>query len=207
MASTVAEEDPAAPLRRGDRGGKYLVFELDREEFGIRVLQAREITGVRDIGGTTTPYLLGMAKVKGKVKIRAAAGHPTAVRVKLTVVASRRDTARRLRAVTTNLPPVRLRCAARLRIGRIGRNTPRPLLRPAPAARTLSLSTKISRNSNRCGARHGSHPGRRGARHLPAETSTLQMRPARFSHWLCSVRQPPGPPHPLAGSAGPPSAQ
>ena len=45
MTSTALDTDPAAPLSRDDRGGKYLVFELGREEFGIRVLQVREIMG------------------------------------------------------------------------------------------------------------------------------------------------------------------
>ena len=43
------EKDPAAPLNRDDRSGKYLVFQLGSEEFGIRVLQVREIMGVQDI--------------------------------------------------------------------------------------------------------------------------------------------------------------
>jgi purine-binding chemotaxis protein CheW len=31
------------------RAGKYLVFHLGREEFGIRVLKVREIMGIQDI--------------------------------------------------------------------------------------------------------------------------------------------------------------
>src|ERR1017187_617178 len=49
MASATLEKDPAALLNRDDRSGKYLVFELGSEQFGIRVLQVREIMGVRDI--------------------------------------------------------------------------------------------------------------------------------------------------------------
>src|ERR1039458_9147697 len=63
MASAALEKHPAAPLNRDDRGGKYLVFELGREEFGIRVLQVREIMGVRDI--TSLPQT--PAHVKGVI--------------------------------------------------------------------------------------------------------------------------------------------
>ena len=42
-------EHAAALCSEDDRGGKYLVFHLGREEFGIRVLNVREIMGIQDI--------------------------------------------------------------------------------------------------------------------------------------------------------------
>ena len=69
MASAALGKDPAAPLNRYDRGGKYPVFELGREEFGIRVLQVREIMGVRDITSLpqTAAHVKGVINLRGKV--------------------------------------------------------------------------------------------------------------------------------------------
>jgi purine-binding chemotaxis protein CheW len=69
MASTALERDPAAPLNRDDRGGKYLVFELGREQFGIRVLQVREIIGVQDVTSLpqTPAHVKGVINLRGKV--------------------------------------------------------------------------------------------------------------------------------------------
>jgi len=52
-----------------ERSGKYLVFQLDREEFGIRVLKVREIMGVQDITGVpqTPGYVKGVFNLRGKV--------------------------------------------------------------------------------------------------------------------------------------------
>jgi purine-binding chemotaxis protein CheW len=51
------------------RDGKYLVFHLGREEFGIKVLKVREIIGVQDI--TTVPHtpahVRGVINLRGKV--------------------------------------------------------------------------------------------------------------------------------------------
>jgi purine-binding chemotaxis protein CheW len=51
------------------RAGKYLVFQLDREEFGIQVLKVREIIGIQDITAVpqTPPYLKGVINLRGKV--------------------------------------------------------------------------------------------------------------------------------------------
>jgi chemotaxis signal transduction protein len=51
MESTAVlkRERTTAPNKGFDRGGKYLVFHLGREEFGIRVLKVREIMGIQDI--------------------------------------------------------------------------------------------------------------------------------------------------------------
>ena len=69
MISTALDTDPAAPLNRDDRGGKYLVFELGTEEFGIRVLQVREITGVQEITALpqTAAHVKGVINLRGKV--------------------------------------------------------------------------------------------------------------------------------------------
>src|SRR5438477_11977871 len=69
MGSTVLEREPAAALKNDDRGGKYLVFELGREEFGIRVLKVREIMGIQDITAVpqTPAYVKGVINLRGKV--------------------------------------------------------------------------------------------------------------------------------------------
>jgi purine-binding chemotaxis protein CheW len=69
MGSTVLERETAAALKSDDRGGKYLVFELGREEFGIRVLKVREIMGIQDITAVpqTPPHVKGVINLRGKV--------------------------------------------------------------------------------------------------------------------------------------------
>src|ERR1043165_1861025 len=69
MGSTVLEREPAAALNNDDRGGKYLVFELGREEFGIRVLKVREIMGIQDITAVpqTPGHIKGVINLRGKV--------------------------------------------------------------------------------------------------------------------------------------------
>lgn len=68
MGSTVLEKEPRAALKDG-RGGKYLVFELGREEFGIRVLKVREIMGIQDITAVpqTPSHVKGVINLRGKV--------------------------------------------------------------------------------------------------------------------------------------------
>ncbi len=69
MGSTVLDRQTAAALKNDDRGGKYLVFELGREEFGIRVLKVREIMGIQDITAVpqTPAYVKGVINLRGKV--------------------------------------------------------------------------------------------------------------------------------------------
>jgi purine-binding chemotaxis protein CheW len=69
MGSTVLERETAAALKSDDRGGKYLVFELGREEFGIRVLKVREIMGIQDITAVpqTPAHVKGVINLRGKV--------------------------------------------------------------------------------------------------------------------------------------------
>ncbi len=70
MQSTLvsaAEKSPAT--KADDRAGKYLVFHLGREEFGIRVLKVREIMGVQDITAVpqTPAHVKGVINLRGKV--------------------------------------------------------------------------------------------------------------------------------------------
>jgi purine-binding chemotaxis protein CheW len=62
-----AAQDPAGS---GDaRAGKYLVFQLGREEFAIRVQNVREIMRVQDITVVpqTPPHVKGVINLRGKV--------------------------------------------------------------------------------------------------------------------------------------------
>ena len=59
MSSTGIEQLENSPAAKTEhRAGKYLVFHLGREEFGIRVLKVREIMGIQDI--TDVPQTPGM---------------------------------------------------------------------------------------------------------------------------------------------------
>jgi purine-binding chemotaxis protein CheW len=51
------------------RAGKYLTFQLGKEEFAIHVLRVREIMGVQDITAVpqTPPYVKGVLNLRGKV--------------------------------------------------------------------------------------------------------------------------------------------
>jgi len=68
MPSTVIAETSAVG-KTDDRAGKYLVFQLGKEEFGIRVLKVREIMGIQDITAVpqTPGYLKGVINLRGKV--------------------------------------------------------------------------------------------------------------------------------------------
>jgi len=65
------------------RAGKYLVFDLGREEYGIRVAQVREITGLQNV--TAVPHapdhIKGVINLRGKVipvmDLRLKFGMPT----------------------------------------------------------------------------------------------------------------------------------
>jgi purine-binding chemotaxis protein CheW len=66
--TAIATKEAGSP--NGDqRAGKYLVFHLGREEFGIRVLQVREIMGIQDITAVpqTPAYVKGVINLRGKV--------------------------------------------------------------------------------------------------------------------------------------------
>jgi purine-binding chemotaxis protein CheW len=51
------------------RSGKYLTFQLGAEEFGIQVLQVREIMGVQEITAVpqTPAHVKGVINLRGKV--------------------------------------------------------------------------------------------------------------------------------------------
>jgi purine-binding chemotaxis protein CheW len=68
MAAIVANT-PENASRADARAGKYLTFQLGSEEFGIRVLQVREIMGLQDITTVpnTPPYVKGVINLRGKV--------------------------------------------------------------------------------------------------------------------------------------------
>ncbi|MBV6432789.1 MAG: Chemotaxis protein CheW [Bryobacteraceae bacterium] len=68
METTLLEREPAA-VKVEDRAGKYLVFQLGREEFGIRVLKVREIMGIQDITAVpqTPAHVKGVINLRGKV--------------------------------------------------------------------------------------------------------------------------------------------
>jgi purine-binding chemotaxis protein CheW len=69
MDSSVLERQQTVPLKHDERGGKYLVFELGKEEFGIRVLKVREIMGIQDITSVphTPAHVKGVINLRGKV--------------------------------------------------------------------------------------------------------------------------------------------
>jgi purine-binding chemotaxis protein CheW len=70
VQSTLVSADEKSPVANAEeRAGKYLVFQLGREEFGIRVLKVREIMGVQDITAVpqTPAYVKGVINLRGKV--------------------------------------------------------------------------------------------------------------------------------------------
>ncbi len=84
MQIATSTNTEAAPVAQtDDRAGKYLVFTLGREEFGIKVMSVREIMGIQDITAVphTPPYLKGVINLRGKVipvvDLRAKFGMPS----------------------------------------------------------------------------------------------------------------------------------
>lgn len=70
MQSTVVVEAENKLAASADtRAGKYLVFHLGQDEFGIRVLKVREIMGVQDITAMpqTPAHVKGVINLRGKV--------------------------------------------------------------------------------------------------------------------------------------------
>ena len=66
MAS--GKREPKGP-DADQRTGKYLTFQLGREEFAIQVLKVREIMGIQDITAVpqTPSYVKGVINLRGKV--------------------------------------------------------------------------------------------------------------------------------------------
>ena len=63
-----ADKTPLSVSADG-RAGKYLVFQLASEEFGIQVMKVREIMGIQDITAVpqTPSYVKGVINLRGKV--------------------------------------------------------------------------------------------------------------------------------------------
>ena len=68
MSMTMTMNEPAAAASDA-RAGKYLTFQLSREEFGIRVLKVREIMGLQEITAVpqTPAHIKGVINLRGKV--------------------------------------------------------------------------------------------------------------------------------------------
>jgi purine-binding chemotaxis protein CheW len=65
MATAVLPGETLATQRQG----KYLVFQLAREEFGVQVLKVREIMGLQEITAVpqTPGFVKGVINLRGKV--------------------------------------------------------------------------------------------------------------------------------------------
>ena len=89
MAQTVAARAEKAVE---GRHGKYLVFHLGHEEFGVAVLKVREIMGWQEITGVpqTPAYVKGVINLRGKVipvvDLRAKFGMPEGERSSRTCI-------------------------------------------------------------------------------------------------------------------------
>jgi purine-binding chemotaxis protein CheW len=66
---TVLSTNEQKAVAADPRTGKYLIFHLGEEEFGIPVQKVREITGVQDITRVpqTPAHVKGMINLRGKV--------------------------------------------------------------------------------------------------------------------------------------------
>lgn len=69
QVSTLAPPESGSTTRNDNRTGKYLAFQLGREEFAIQVLKVREIMGIQDITAVpqTPVYVKGVINLRGKV--------------------------------------------------------------------------------------------------------------------------------------------
>ncbi len=70
MATTLTLHTETAEAHRTDsRLGKYLTFHLGLEEYGVQVLQVREIMGLQDITAVpqTPHFVRGVINLRGKV--------------------------------------------------------------------------------------------------------------------------------------------
>ena len=67
--STLVANEPSTALQTDARAGKYLTFQLSKEEFGIRVLKVREIMGLQEITAVpqTPMHIKGVINLRGKV--------------------------------------------------------------------------------------------------------------------------------------------
>jgi purine-binding chemotaxis protein CheW len=69
MLPTALISSQTASGPREDRAGKYLIFRLGSEEFGVRVLKVREIMGMQEVTPVphTPAYGKGVIDLRGKV--------------------------------------------------------------------------------------------------------------------------------------------
>jgi len=69
MATSLLTPNDQNTGKADARAGKYLVFHLGEEEFGIQVQKVREIMGVQDITQVpqTPPEVKGVINLRGKV--------------------------------------------------------------------------------------------------------------------------------------------
>jgi len=69
MTSGTLERTAAVTPTTDPRSGKYLTFQLGKEEFGIQVLKVKEIMGVQDITPVpgTPAHLKGVINLRGKI--------------------------------------------------------------------------------------------------------------------------------------------
>jgi purine-binding chemotaxis protein CheW len=69
MATSLLTPKDQTTAKADVRSGKYLVFHLGEEEFGIQVQKVREIMGVLDITQVpqTPPHVKGVINLRGKV--------------------------------------------------------------------------------------------------------------------------------------------
>jgi purine-binding chemotaxis protein CheW len=69
MATSLLTPTDQSAAKVEMRAGKYLVFHLGEEEFGIQVQKVREIMGVQDITQVpqTPPHVKGVINLRGKV--------------------------------------------------------------------------------------------------------------------------------------------
>jgi purine-binding chemotaxis protein CheW len=67
--STVNHAIQASAASADRRGGKYLIFSLADEEFGVKVLKIKEIMGMQEITAVpnTAPYVKGVINLRGQV--------------------------------------------------------------------------------------------------------------------------------------------
>ena len=69
QSNSTASTQSAGASQSDPRSGKYLIFKLGPEEFGVRVIQVREIMGIQQI--TAVPqmpdYLKGVMNLRGEV--------------------------------------------------------------------------------------------------------------------------------------------
>jgi len=69
QVSAMAPPESGPATKNDSRTGKYLAFQLGREEFAIQVLKVREIMGIQDITAVpqTPVFVKGVINLRGKV--------------------------------------------------------------------------------------------------------------------------------------------